>query len=223
MGLLMLDTHSILQAGSLILIGVVIFAESGLLLGLFFPGDTLLIAGGIFAAEGKLPLSVLIITVSTATILGYQLGYYIGRTAGPRLFRRREGILFREEYLTSTESFFRRNGWQAVLVARFIAIIRTVAPLVAGVGKMSLQLFTIFNVIGGVIWSAGLILLSYWVGQKVPNLDSYIKYFVLLAIVLTLGSVLYELLKNKSKRREIIGAIKEELRVLVRRRRRSDS
>lgn len=219
----MLDTHSILQAGSLILIGAVIFAESGLLLGLFFPGDTLLIAGGIFAAEDKLPLSYLIVVVSTATILGYQMGYYLGRTAGPRLFKRREGLLFREDYLASTESFFKRNGWQAILFARFIAIIRTVAPLVAGVGKMNLQLFTIFNVIGGVFWSAGLILLSFWIGQKVPNLDSYIKYFILLAILLTLGSVFYELLKNKQKRREILGAIKEELKILVSNRRNKSS
>jgi len=218
----MLDAHSVLQAGGLILIGAVIFAESGLLLGLFFPGDTLLIAGGIFAAEDKLPLSWLILIVSTATILGYQLGYYIGRSAGPRLFRRREGVLFREDYLASTEGFFKRHGWQAILVARFIAIIRTVAPLVAGVGKMNLQLFTIFNVVGGILWSAGLILLSFWVGQKVPNLDSYIKYFVLLAIVLTFGSVLYELLKNKQKRREILGAIREELKILVTRRSKSD-
>jgi membrane-associated protein len=209
----MLDAHNILQAGSLIIIGAVIFAESGLLLGLFFPGDTLLIAGGIFAAEGRLPLSFLILIVSTATILGYQMGYYIGRTAGPRLFKRSEGILFREEYLASTEQFFKRNGWQAILFARFIAIIRTVAPLVAGVGKMNLQLFTIFNILGGVLWSAGLILFSYWVGQNVPNLDNYIKYFVLLAILLTFGSVLYEMLKNKQKRREILRALKEELKV----------
>jgi membrane-associated protein len=215
----MLDAHNVLQAGSLIVIAAVIFAESGLLLGLFFPGDTLLIAGGIFAAEGKLPLSWLIIMVATATILGYQLGYYLGRTAGPRMFKRHEGVLFREDYLASTESFFKRRGWQAILLARFIAIIRTVAPLVAGVGKMNLQLFTIFNVIGGVIWSASLILLSYYVGRKVPNLDSYIKYFVLLAIVLTFGSVVYELMKNKQKRREVLSAIREELKVLVSKRR----
>jgi membrane-associated protein len=91
--------------------------------------------------------------------------------------------------------------------------------LVAGVGKMNLQLFTIFNVIGGVIWSASLILLSYYVGRKVPNLDSYIKYFVLLAIVLTFGSVVYELMKNKQKRREVLSAIREELKVLVSKRR----
>jgi membrane-associated protein len=214
----MLDTHSLLEAGSLIGIFLIIFAESGLLLGLIFPGDTLLIAGGIFAAEGKLPLSLLILLVTTATILGYQMGYYLGRSAGPRIFKRKEGVLFREDYLASTEDFFRRHGWQAVLFARFIAIVRTVAPLVAGVGKMPQQTFILFNVIGGIVWSAGLILLSYWVGQRVPNLDSYIKYFVLLAIILTVASVLYEILKNKQKRAEILTALREELKVLLLRR-----
>jgi membrane-associated protein len=214
----MLDIHNLLEAGSLLIIGLVIFAESGLLLGLLFPGDTLLIAGGIFAAEHRLPLSWLIIVVATATILGYQMGYYIGRSAGPRIFRRKEGLLFREDYLASTESFFKRHGWQAVLLARFIAIVRTVAPLVAGIGKMPQQTFILFNIIGGIVWSAGLILLSYWVGTKVPNLDSYIKYFVLLAIILTFGGVLFEVLKNKQKRREIFGAVREELSVIFKRR-----
>ncbi|MDB5161033.1 MAG: rane protein, partial [Candidatus Saccharibacteria bacterium] len=145
----MFDAHSLLQAGSLLLIGLVIFAESGLLLGLLFPGDTLLIAGGIFAAEHRLPLGYLILTVTIATILGYQLGYYLGRTAGPRIFKRKDGILFREDYMRSTESFFKRHGWQAVLFARFIAVVRTVAPLVAGVGRMNLRTFTLFNIVGG--------------------------------------------------------------------------
>lgn len=214
----MLDSTSLLEAGSLLIIALVIFAESGLLLGLLFPGDTLLIAGGIFAAEGKLPLELLILLVTTATILGYQMGYYLGRSAGPRLFKRKEGVLFREDYLASTEAFFRRHGWQAILFARFIAIIRTVAPLVAGVGKMPQQTFILFNIMGGILWSASLILLSYWIGQRVPNLDSYIKYFVLLAIILTVASVLYEILKNNRKRTEILAALKEELKVLVLRR-----
>jgi membrane-associated protein len=215
MSLDMFDAHSLLQAGSLLIIGLIIFAESGLLLGLFFPGDTLLIAGGIFAAEHRLPLGWLILTVTTATILGYQLGYYLGRSAGPRIFKRRDGILFRADYLASTEKFFKRHGWQAVLFARFIAIVRTVAPLVAGLGKMPQQTFILFNIIGGIFWSAGLILLSYWVGQRIPNLDSYIKYFVLLAVVLTLGSVFYELARNGQKRREIFGALKEEFKILL--------
>jgi membrane-associated protein len=214
----MLDAHNILQAGSLLVIGGVIFAESGLLLGLLFPGDTLLIAGGIFAAEKRLPLGWLLLVVTVATILGYQLGYYIGRSAGPRIFRRKEGVLFREDYMASTAAFFKRNGWQAILVSRFIAIIRTVAPLVAGMGKMNKRTFFLFNALGGLVWGCGLILLSFWVGERVPNLDSYIKYFVLLAILLTVISVFYELRKQGKKHGEIMSAFKAELKFLLKNR-----
>jgi len=210
----MFDVHQLLEAGSLIVIALVIFAESGLLLGLLLPGDTLLIAGGIFASQDRLPLVWLIASVAVATILGYQVGYFLGRTAGPRIFKRKEGILFREDYMVSTENFFHRYGWQAVLIARFIAVVRTIVPLVAGMGKMRQQTFIFFNVLGGVIWSAGLILTSYWVGQRVPNLDSYIKYLVLAAAVLTFGSVIYEVIKNRKNRQEIILALKEELQAL---------
>src|SRR5256885_976654 len=114
----MFDTHSILQTGSLFLIALIVFAESGLLLGLILPGDTLLIAGGIFASEDKLPLGWLVILCTTATIAGYQLGYILGERAGPRIFTRQDGILFRRDYMEQTEKFFRRHGWKTILIAR---------------------------------------------------------------------------------------------------------
>jgi len=214
----MFDVHQLLEAGSLLVIALVIFAESGLMLGLLLPGDTLLIAGGIFASQGKLPLGWLICSIAIATIAGYQVGYFIGRTAGPRIFKRKEGLLFREDYMKSTENFFHKYGWQSVLIARFIAVVRTVVPVVAGMGRMRQQTFIFFNVVGGILWSAGLILVSYWVGQRVPNLDSYIKYLVLAAAILTFGSVAYELIKNRGHSQEIASALKEELRALFRRR-----
>ena len=210
----MFGTDSILQAGSIVLIAIVIFSESALLLGLFLPGDTLLIAGGIFASEHRLPLYLLLVSVAVATILGYEVGYYLGRRAGPRIFRRKEGILFRADYMDKTETFFGKHGGRTLIIARFIAIVRTVVPLVAGMGKMSPRKFLVYNLAGGVIWSTSLILLSYWVGQRVPHLDSYIKYFVLIAILLTTGGIFIELFKNRGRRREIWGAVREEYRYL---------
>jgi membrane-associated protein len=215
----MFGVDSILQAGSIILIALIIFAESALLLGLFLPGDTLLIAGGIFASEHRLPLDLLLLSVALATILGYEVGYYLGRRAGPHIFTRKEGVLFRKEYMDRTELFFTRHGGRTLIIARFIAIVRTVVPLVAGMGRMSARKFLVYNVIGGVIWSCSLILLSYWIGQRVPNLDSYIKYLVLLAIILTTGGVVIELIKNRARRREIWDAVREEYRFLFKRRR----
>jgi membrane-associated protein len=209
----MFDAHSIIQAGSLLLISAVIFAESGLLLGLILPGDTLLIAGGVFASGGKLPLVPLIIFSAISTVAGYQLGYLLGRSAGPRIFKRKEGILFKQDYMKQTEAFFARHGWKTILIARFIAIVRTIVPLVAGMGKMDQKLFFVFNVVGGVIWSAGLILLSYWIGSKVPNLESYIQYLVVAAVVITWGGVLFELFKERGRRREIFAALKEEYKL----------
>lgn len=209
----MLDAHHLLQTGSLIIIALVIFAESGLLLGLFLPGDTLLIAGGIFASQHRLPLIPLILISMVSTIAGYQMGYILGRRAGPHIFKRKDGILFREEYMAHTESFFSRHGWKTILIARFIAVVRTVVPLVAGMGKMDRKLFLVFNILGGVFWSGGLILISYLVGTKVPHLDDYIEKIILLAIILTWLVAGYELFKKRGRRREILAALKEEYKL----------
>jgi membrane-associated protein len=208
----MLDTSHILQTGSLILIGLIIFAESGLLLGLFLPGDTLLIAGGIFAAQNKLSLGWLICIAAIATIAGYQVGYKLGERVGPRIFTRQDGILFRRDYMRHTEDFFRRHGWKTLLIARFIAVVRTIVPLVAGMGKMDKHKFLIFNALGGFVWSAGLIFLSFEVGARVPHLDRYIEILVLTAVALTWFGLAYELYKKRARRREIFSAIREEYR-----------
>jgi membrane-associated protein len=213
----MLDTSHILQTGSLILISLIIFAESGLLLGLVLPGDTLLIAGGIFASQNKLSLGWLIVVCFLATVAGYQVGYILGKRAGPRIFTRKDGILFRRDYMDHTEKFFKRYGWKTILIARFIAVVRTIVPLVAGMGRMNERLFLIFNVIGGLLWSAGLIFLSFWVGTRVPNLDKYLEVFVVVAVVLTWAGLLFELYKKRARRREIFAAIKEEYRFFFKR------
>lgn len=210
----MLDVDSILQAGSLLIIALVIFAESALLLGLLLPGDTLLIAGGILASNEKLPLWPLIIVSAVSTIIGYQVGYIVGERVGPHIFKRKNGVLFREDYLKYTQKFFARHGRKTIVIARFIAVVRTIVPLVAGMGKMNHRTFTIYNILGGLVWSVGLILLSYWIGSQVPNLDSYIKYLVMLAIILTFGSVFIEICRHKGRRREILLAIKDEYKYL---------
>jgi membrane-associated protein len=153
-----------------------------------------------------------------STIAGYQVGYILGRRAGPHIFNRKDSVLFKAEYMAVTEKFFARHGWKTILIARFIAVIRTIVPLVAGIGKMDQKRFFIFNVIGGVLWSAGLILLSYYVGTKVPHLDSYIKDLVLIAIVLTWAVAAYELFKKPGRRREILRALRDEYRSLFKKR-----
>lgn len=207
----MLNVNEILQAGGVLAVAAILFAETGLLVGFFLPGDTLLIAAGIFAADKKIHLLFLLPAAAIAAIVGYQVAYKIGEHAGPRLFRRKGGVLFRDEYIDKTEEMVRRYGIRAILIARFIVVVRTIVPLIAGMGKMDKRRFLIINILGGVLWTTSVILASYWVGSKIPNIDHYIVLLLVLAMVLTSGSVLYGLLKSRSKRKELVQALREEI------------
>jgi len=212
----MFDVNHILQTGGLVALAIIIFAETGLLIGFFLPGDTLLIAAGILAASGKLSLAAILPIAAIAAILGYQVGYHIGRQAGPRFFQRRDG-LFRREYLERTQRFFSRHGRKTVLFARFIAVVRTIIPLVAGMGKMDKRRFLFYNVVGGVIWTFSVTLAAYYVGKRIPHLDRYIIFLVIMAVVVTSGTVLIELIRSPARRREIVDALRTEMKYLFKR------
>lgn len=208
-----LSVNHILQAGGILAVALIIFAECGLLVGFFLPGDTLLIAAGILAAQGKLPLSLILPAAAIAAILGYQAGYHIGKRAGPHFFKREEGLL-RREYLVRAEKFFGQHGGKTILFARFIAVVRTVIPLVAGMGKMDKRRFLFYNIVGGVVWTVSVTLAAFWLGKRIPNLDHYIIFLVILAVVVTSGTVLIELGRSRAKRRELIDAISTEFKYL---------
>jgi membrane-associated protein len=205
-----LDVNHIIQTGGLLAILLIIFAETGLLLGFFLPGDTLLIAAGIFASQGKLPLAPLLILTPVAAMLGYQMAYKIGEQAGPKLFHRDDGVLFRMEYVTRTEDFIKKHGGKAILLARFIVVVRTVIPLVAGMGKMDKNKFLFFNITGSIIWTTSVILAAFWLGHKIPNLDKYLIALVILAMVITTGGGLIEALRTKSRRVALKNALRDE-------------
>ena len=194
--------HAILQAG-LLAIGFVIFAESGLLVGFFLPGDTLLVSAGILAAQGALPLYWLIFIVVVAAIIGDNVGYQIGRRAGPRLFSKKDGVMFRQEHVIKAEAFYKKHGGKTIILARFIPMVRTFAPVVAGVGKMSRKRFAAFNVVGGVLWGAGLPLVGYLFASKIPGIQNYITPTLILVVVVSFGSAIYHLLKDPKVRAAI--------------------
>jgi membrane-associated protein len=214
---MLLDVNHIIQTGGLLAILLIIFAETGLLLGFFLPGDTLLIAAGIFASQNKLPLAPLLILTPIAAALGYEVAYRIGEQAGPRLFHRDDGVLFRTEYVTRTEDFIKKHGGKAILLARFIVVVRTVIPLVAGMGKMAKNKFLFFNITGSIIWTTIVILAAYWLGHKIPNLDKYLIVLVILAMVLTTGGGLLEAMRTKSRRAALKHALKDEFRYFFKR------
>jgi membrane-associated protein len=214
-----LNPDHIVQAGGILLVALIIFAETGLLVGFFLPGDTLLIAAGLFAAEHhhKVPLWALLPAVAIAAILGYETGYKIGLAAGPRFFKRKNGLFFRQDYVERTTDFFERHGGKAVILARFIAIIRTVVPLVAGMGRMNRGFFRLYNIIGAILWTFSVTLAAYWVGQRFKHLDKYIVDLLLLAMVLTVGAVLVEALRSKRRRAALRTALREEIHYFFKR------
>jgi membrane-associated protein len=209
-----LNPDHIVQAGGILVVALIIFAETGLLAGFFLPGDTLLIAAGVFAAEHHhlVPLWALLPAVAVAAILGYEVGYKIGAVAGPRFFKRTDGLFFRQDYVTRTTAFFERHGGKAVILARFIAVIRTVVPLVAGMGKMDRRFFRLYNIVGGILWTFSVTLAAYWVGSRVHNLDKYLVDLLVLAMVLTVVGLLGGALRNKRTRAGLRQALREEFR-----------
>jgi len=214
-----LNPDHIVQAGGILLVSFIIFAETGLLIGFFLPGDTLLIAAGVWAAghHHSFPLWAVLPAVAIAAILGYELGYKIGRTAGPHLFKRKDGLFFRADYITRTQKFFSKHGGKSILLARFIAVVRTVVPIVAGAGKMDRRFFHVYNVIGGILWTFAVTLTAYWIGTRVPNLDRYLIWLLIFAMVATVGSLFAGAMRTKQSRTAFRQALLEEFNYFFRR------
>ena len=203
-----LDPTHLIQSGGLIAIGLIIFAESGMLVGFFLPGDTLLLSAGVLAAQGQLPIVMTIAVIAVAAIVGDNTGYLIGKLMGKRLFRKQDGILFRHEYVERAEKFYEKYGARAMLLAHFIPIVRSFAPLVAGVGQMNRAKFFAYDAIGDIAWAAIVTLLGYWVGSKIPNLDHYILPTILAVTVISISPMLWHLFGDPTARRRFIAAIK---------------
>jgi membrane-associated protein len=162
-----LDPTHLIDTFGLLGLLLIIFAECGLLVGFFLPGDTLLFSAGLLIATGRwdLPVATVAVLAALAAVAGNLVGYWIGRTAGPKVFDRPNSRLFRPEYVTRSEAFFQRFGPVTIVLARFVPIVRTVATVLAGVGKMRFSLFALYSVIGGVLWASGVLLAGYWLGH----------------------------------------------------------
>jgi membrane-associated protein len=198
-----LDPATIIGDYGLVIVLVIIFAECGLLIGFFFPGDSLLFTLGLFIARGDIsqPLWLACVLTSIAAIAGNQVGYQIGKAAGPRIFNRPDSRLFRREYVDKTNAFFERYGARAIVLARFVPIVRTFITVTAGVGRMNYRVYTTYTVIGGVLWAAGLTI----VGHLLGNVDFVAKHIELILIGIVAVSVVpiaIELLRQRSKRRD---------------------
>jgi membrane-associated protein len=192
----MFDVAELIQTGGLLLIALIIFAESGMFVGFFFPGDTLLLSAGVLAAAGQLPHIALVITViAFAAILGDNIGYHIGKRFGRRLFTKKDGLIFRQSYIQHAEKFYERWGNRTMLVAHFVPVVRTFAPPVAGVAHMDYKKFVLYDALGDSAWAISITLLGYFVGSRVPGLSHYVEYLILGVVAITLVPTLYHLAK----------------------------
>ena len=177
-----------------------VFAESGLLVGFMLPGDTLLFSAGLLAASGHLNLWVLIVGTSIAAIIGDSVGYWIGKKAGPSLFCRKESLFFKQEYLEKAIDFFAKHGVKTIVLARYVPIVRTFAPVVAGAAHMRYRTFVVFNIIGGVLWCTSLSLLGFYLGERIPSIDRYVLPVVGGIVVLSFAPMVVAVIKRKLSR-----------------------
>lgn len=206
----MFDVHSIVQTGGILAVSAIIFAESGLLIGFFLPGDTLLLTAGLFAGQGKLPLIPLLACVILAAIIGYQVGYLFGERAGPKLFRRKSGILLREDYIKRTEEYFKKYGAVTVVAARFIAHVRTFVSVIAGAGRMNKRTYLLTNIIGALLWGGSITLLGYWLGSSVANVDRYFFPVLVIGLILIYIITLWGLAKSPERRAAFRKGVRED-------------
>ena len=195
---LQLDPMTIVKAGGYLGIASVVFAESGILLGLFLPGDSLLFIAGLLSAGGVLSFGPLVLIVVASAILGDSVGYWFGVKMGNTFFQKKDSRFFKQEYVTRTQKFFEAYGGRAVVLARFVPIVRTIAPVLAGVGTMSYKKFLRYNILGGCLWGAGMVSLGYFLGSIIPDSEKYVLPLSLLIIVLSFLPILINHFRTKS-------------------------
>lgn len=187
-----LDPTHLINTFGLIGMMAILFAECGLLIGFFLPGDSLLFTGGLLVAGGLVaPLWVLLLALPLAAVAGNLVGWWIGRTAGPAVFERPGSRIVRARHVDRARSFFERNGARTIVLARFVPVVRTFATVMAGASRMDFRRFALYSVIGGVAWTVGVTLLGFWLGQ-IPLVRDHVELFVLGVVALSLAPLVVE-------------------------------
>ncbi len=186
---------------------LIVFAESGLFFGFFLPGDSLLFTAGILASPAAekvighkvFDLSLLVLLVVVAAIAGDQVGYVFGRRVGPRLFNREDSLFFHKKHIVRAQHFYDKHGGKTIILARFMPVVRTFAPIVAGVGHMNYGRFVFFNVIGGMLWGAGVTVAGYFLGEWIPDIDKYLLPIIALIIIVSVAPPAWHLYQDNKQ------------------------
>lgn len=194
------DVEGLIRWGGTLLVCIIVFVETGFFVGFFLPGDSLLVTAGVFAARGDLGLFWLFLLVSFCAIAGDQIGYWIGRTAGQALYRREDSFFFRRSHLQRAHDFYEKHGGKAVILARFVPIIRTFCPPVAGAARMSYRRYVLFDVFGGFFWVGAMVFGGYFLGRSIPDINQRIHWVILAVVVLSLLPVIIGALRARRGR-----------------------
>lgn len=193
------DVRGLVQAGGYIALAIIVFTETGLMIGFFLPGDSLLVTAGLFAAKGDLNIVYLNVLLMTCAILGDATGYYIGKKLGPALFRKEDSLLFKKKHLIATHEFYERHGGKTIIIARFVPIVRTFAPVVAGMAGMSYRRFALFNIVGGIGWVFSMTMLGYGLVTMFPATEQHIEKVIIIVIFLSLLPGVIEWLRARGR------------------------
>ncbi len=195
------DLNALIMWAGYIGLTIIIFAETGLLIGFFLPGDSLLVTAGLLASQGVGNLNVYLLgtILSIAAIVGDSVGYSIGRAAGPRIFSREDSRFFKKAHLIKAHEFYQRHGGKTIVLARFMPIVRTFAPVVAGVANMEYRQFVFFNVFGGLLWIWSMLFTGYFLGRYVPGIDQHIEKVILIVIFLSILPGIIGWLRERSR------------------------
>lgn len=193
------DVESIIRAGGLAVICGIIFAETGLFVGFFLPGDSLLVTAGILAAAGHLSLAGLLSLVTMCAILGDQLNYFVGRKAGQALYKREDSFFFKKKHLERAHDFYEKYGVKTIIIARFVPIVRTFCPAVAGAARMTYRTYLTFDVLGGMLWVFSTVLGGFFLGRSVPNINKHLHVVIAMVIFVSLLPAIIEILRARGK------------------------
>jgi membrane-associated protein len=192
------NVKGLIEWGGTLLVCVIVFVETGFFVGFFLPGDSLLVTAGVFAASGQLHLSQLMLLVPLCAIVGDQIGYWIGRKAGQALYRREDSLIFRKRHLQRAHDFYEKYGGKTVILARFVPIVRTFCPPVAGAAEMAYSRYLAYDIAGGVLWVGSMILGGYFLGRQIPNISDNIHYVIAAVIFLSLLPPIIGFLRSRN-------------------------
>ncbi|MDP3940893.1 MAG: VTT domain-containing protein [bacterium] len=204
-----MDLASIIETVGYIGLFAIVFSETGLLIGFFLPGDSLLFTAGFLASQGIFNIYILCLSMFIAAVVGDSVGYLIGHKYGKRLFKKEDSLLFHKDHLVRAKAFYEKHGGKTIIIARFMPVVRTFAPVVAGIGDMHYSTFLTYNVVGGLLWAIGLPVLGYVLGSSIPDVDKYLLPIIGLIVLVSIAPGLYHALKTKEQRAALLSLLKK--------------